>query len=53
MVYDLVRLQPTIFKDDICRLVRTLQEAQAGNIKLDMTMKQAGAELCQAQFKLS
>jgi hypothetical protein len=39
MVYDLVRLQPTIFKDDICRLVRTLQEAQAGNIKLDMIMK--------------
>ena len=30
MVYGLVGLQPTIFQDDICRLVRTLQEAQAG-----------------------
>ena len=38
MIYDLVRLQPTIFQDDIFRLVRTLQEALAAIIKLDIIM---------------
>ena len=44
LVYGTVRLQPAIFQDDICRVVGTLQEAQAGSIKLDMVMK--SKQLC-------